>query len=233
MICSSLLSPILVFQASQYYGNFTKARNNIINQHSKYQDDKYLLQQNKINILQKMLPSDTLKRIPVAIWRNLYQGVISDDDIPCLFDEISPEIYNKISSLQPTRKRLISKYIVQINNKININRIKSSSFRQKEAKLIKTDIFDYRKLNRTFAELPDELLDDHLLALIEFTAFRVKNAAPSANKLIVTIHHTIVYSYFDCGSTNSPEGIHQDGMDYIVSALVIERQNISGGTSII
>lgn len=34
-------------------------------------------------------------------------------------------------------------------------------------------------------------------------------------------------------SSNSPEGIHQDGMDYIVSALVVERNNVSGGKSII
>ena len=32
-------------------------------------------------------------------------------------------------------------------------------------------------------------------------------------------------------TSNSPEGIHQDGYDYIVSALVVERKNISGGIS--
>jgi len=32
---------------------------------------------------------------------------------------------------------------------------------------------------------------------------------------------------------NAPEGIHQDGANYIVSALVIERKNVQGGTSVI
>ena len=30
---------------------------------------------------------------------------------------------------------------------------------------------------------------------------------------------------------NSPEGPHEDGADFIVSALVIDRENISGGES--
>ncbi|MDY3245082.1 2OG-Fe dioxygenase family protein [Campylobacter sp.] len=34
-------------------------------------------------------------------------------------------------------------------------------------------------------------------------------------------------------STNSPEGIHQDGMDFIMSAFVIDRKNINGAKSII
>jgi hypothetical protein len=32
-------------------------------------------------------------------------------------------------------------------------------------------------------------------------------------------------------ATNSPEGIHQDGADYIVSALVMERAGVTGGES--
>ena len=33
--------------------------------------------------------------------------------------------------------------------------------------------------------------------------------------------------------TNSPEGIHQDGMDFIVPALIIDRVNIQGGQSLV
>ncbi|MEM8907566.1 MAG: 2OG-Fe dioxygenase family protein, partial [Bacteroidota bacterium] len=51
--------------------------------------------------------------------------------------------------------------------------------------------------------------------------------------LNIIVHHTLVYCYSDQLATNSPEGIHQDGMDYIVSALVMERHNIAGGRSVI
>ena len=34
-------------------------------------------------------------------------------------------------------------------------------------------------------------------------------------------------------STNSPEGIHKDGAHWIISALIINKFNISGGSSII
>ncbi|MDO8598729.1 MAG: 2OG-Fe dioxygenase family protein, partial [bacterium] len=33
--------------------------------------------------------------------------------------------------------------------------------------------------------------------------------------------------------TNAPEGIHRDGADYIVSALVMERDDVDGGMSIV
>lgn len=55
----------------------------------------------------------------------------------------------------------------------------------------------------------------------------------SFHELSIVVHYTIVEAFTDAAdiSTNSPEGIHQDGMDYIVSALVIERENITGGVS--
>ncbi|MGY0400257.1 MAG: 2OG-Fe dioxygenase family protein [Ostreibacterium sp.] len=45
------------------------------------------------------------------------------------------------------------------------------------------------------------------------------------------IHHTVIYTDNENNSTNSPEKKHQDGMDYIMSAFVIERNNVLGGKS--
>tara|TARA_B110000914_G_scaffold220742_1_gene231338 strand:+ start:543 stop:866 length:324 start_codon:yes stop_codon:yes gene_type:complete len=42
-----------------------------------------------------------------------------------------------------------------------------------------------------------------------------------------------VASEFSSPSTNSPEGIHKDGAHFIISALVINKFNITGGSSII
>jgi hypothetical protein len=38
-------------------------------------------------------------------------------------------------------------------------------------------------------------------------------------------------AYANAPAANSPEGIHQDGADYVVTALVIARDNVTGGTS--
>ena len=52
-------------------------------------------------------------------------------------------------------------------------------------------------------------------------------------KVKVDLHQVRQISYPELESSNSPEGIHKDGADYIISALVINRFNIIGGKSII
>ncbi|WP_419654029.1 2OG-Fe dioxygenase family protein [Campylobacter lanienae] len=49
----------------------------------------------------------------------------------------------------------------------------------------------------------------------------------------MTAHHTLIFCENGRKSINSPEGIRQDGMDFIMSAFVIDRQNINGAKSII
>lgn len=50
-------------------------------------------------------------------------------------------------------------------------------------------------------------------------------------ELEVTVHMMVVMGRADGGTSNSPEGIHQDGFDYLVPALVVERKNITGGST--
>ncbi|WP_238699289.1 2OG-Fe dioxygenase family protein [Helicobacter sp. MIT 05-5294] len=47
------------------------------------------------------------------------------------------------------------------------------------------------------------------------------------------VHHVLVECIDGESATNSPEGIHQDGVDFIVSAFVVESKNIGGGESMI
>jgi hypothetical protein len=54
-----------------------------------------------------------------------------------------------------------------------------------------------------------------------------------AEDLTVTFHETGTVARQGRGATNAPEGVHQDGADYIVSALVVERVNVEGGMSLI
>lgn len=49
----------------------------------------------------------------------------------------------------------------------------------------------------------------------------------------IHLHQVRQTAYSDIDAHNSPEGIHRDGCDYIVSALVMMRNNVSGGESII
>ncbi|MCR2055718.1 2OG-Fe dioxygenase family protein [Campylobacter helveticus] len=46
-------------------------------------------------------------------------------------------------------------------------------------------------------------------------------------------HHTFIFCQGCESATNSPEGIHQDGMDFIMFAFVVERKNVNGAKSIV
>lgn len=52
-------------------------------------------------------------------------------------------------------------------------------------------------------------------------------------KVIVDVHQVRQMVYPGHVSTNSPEGIHRDGADCIVSAFVLNRVNITGGDSVV
>ena len=49
----------------------------------------------------------------------------------------------------------------------------------------------------------------------------------------IHLHQVRQTSYAEIEAHNSPEGIHRDGCDYIVSAMVLNRMNITGGESIV
>ena len=76
--------------------------------------------------------------------------------------------------------------------------------------------------------------DNFILNLIEkSTILTILNSENKINKLDISLHQIRQICYPNVDSHNSPEGIHRDGADYIISALVMNRSNIDGGESII
>ncbi len=57
----------------------------------------------------------------------------------------------------------------------------------------------------------------------------VQKTRPNLQKINATAHFMSVKAVAAKAGDNSPEGAHEDGADYIVSALVINRKNIIGG----
>ena len=56
---------------------------------------------------------------------------------------------------------------------------------------------------------------------------------PDKTHFDISLHQVRQICYPGLESHNSPEGIHRDGADYIVSALVLNRFNVQDGESII
>jgi len=95
-------------------------------------------------------------------------------------------------------------------------------------------VSDVRARPRRFESCaPVVYRDDAVCILVAFACQVAVSAAdlPCAD-LRVTLHQMLTYASPNGGSP-APEGRHQDGSDFIVSALVVERNNVVGGASTI
>ena len=77
------------------------------------------------------------------------------------------------------------------------------------------------------------VLDDYFMELLSSIVCLTNRKEPLTKKYNVSVHQVRLLSYPHLTSDNAPEGIHQDGVDYIVSALVLNKHNISNDASII
>lgn len=93
---------------------------------------------------------------------------------------------------------------------------------------------DPRALVRIFHEM-EECVTDHptVRHLMFCFANMVREINPNAKRLTLNLHQMFIFADLMSAGDNSPEGIHQDGSDYVVTALVIERAGIVGGESIV
>ena len=133
----------------------------------------------------------------------------------------------------PTRCRRYASYDVEICKKyidhtsMNIIYTGNQVFSQ--------NVDDDRQIPRKF-----ECIDKNIRNMSFFREFlkhsvylTINNSDFIPNKLELSVHQVrqICYPYID--SHNSPEGIHKDGSDFLITAYVINRSNIIGGESMI
>ncbi|MDG9729049.1 2OG-Fe dioxygenase family protein [Ignatzschineria sp. RMDPL8A] len=223
--------PISIISLGEIGISVDRMKSKLSKYYDEYQFDNYLLQQNKIDIIKKNLSDGNC--ISEHVLKEIYQGIIKDDELINFFPTLSTDTINYIKNLTPNRKRLISKYLLSYEDgNWLIERVKNTPFEQKDAQITDDNNLDYRKSSRVFKELPDDLCDSDLKDIMTFVANKIYSVTKNT-KLNIVVHHTVIYCSNDEEGTNSPEGIHQDGMDLIVSALVIERRNILGAKSII
>lgn len=233
MLLEKLDTPITVLNVGQYGVNVDAFQNQMREAYPEFEWDSYLLQQNKISLIKEVVPQESLARVSNDTWYDIYTGVIQNQELYTLFPDLSSSDKSRIEALVPTRKRCMSEYLMHWNGKWDIERIPSSLVSQTKALIASDRELDYRQSRRKFKELPDELFDSNLRALLVGVADMVRETKDSIRKLNVSVHNTVVYCHPQQLVTNSPEGIHQDGVEFIVSALVVERNNISGGKSVI
>jgi hypothetical protein len=191
--------------------------------------DPYDAKRAKVDLLKKRLPqyTDRLNGFLSHYYAN-------KEDLAAVYDilkELDDADRNELDRIGMTgrRKRSVARFnIRRAARKWSFERVSAEKFRQKVAP------GDPRALVRVFHEMETMVADHpqvrHLMACF---ADLVRERHPECERLQMNVHQMFVFADILSGGDNAPEGIHQDGADYIVSALVIERAGIVGGESIV
>ncbi|OED44815.1 hypothetical protein AB832_01790 [Flavobacteriaceae bacterium (ex Bugula neritina AB1)] len=188
------------------------------------QNDEYLIRGNQINFLKEAFPqeSDTIEQLH----KSYFEGTTTIDALNIWIQRLDThqkQEFDLISMV--TRQRNISSFIIEIwDDSFFIERTEQESFEQ--------DVEDFRVWKRIFTQATREAVENELFfTLLKKIASLVKGIHPEIRKIQITSHFMRTISYKQIKGENSPEGVHEDGAQYIMSALVVNRQNIMGAES--
>jgi len=141
-----------------------------------------------------------------------------------LISLLTAQELKELERLGETRHRTIARFDVWLDGMASpqIKRIAAGSFMQKT-----TAASDLRSLPRFFSEMSEQLANHiSFRQLCRYVALMVKNLNPAVHRLKLTVHQVSVHVKRN-QPFHLPDGIHQDGADYIVSAIPIILQNVA------
>lgn len=162
------------------------------------------------------------------IFKDYYTNTESNFEKFITHFELSDEIENKLRQILPWRRRSVCTFNICLNKEVEIKRISTENFEQQ---LKETDI---RALPRVFEETEKQLVENDLFfEFLKKISLYAQKITPHINikQLKISAHFMSVKARKAVPGNNSPEGAHEDGSHFIVSALVINRQNIEGAKS--
>lgn len=168
-----------------------------------------------------------------------YAGQAELRELLDLFRELSHDAKRKFEQIRSYRRRSIARFeVLKADDVIwhdqwHVTRQECHGFQQH----VGPD--DPRSIERIYDPTAVEIVTHRefqrlLIALAEMVEDAETEAGRRVHGMTVTFHQMGLEALADGATpTNAPEGIHRDGADYIVSALVVERDDVEGGTSII
>jgi len=191
---------------------------------SELEDDLYLVRENQFAFILGLNPEDSAEL--EKLHQDFYSGKVSVEAFSkwtSRFSSAEKEQFELKSKV--TRQRNISSFeIEEKENETEINRVYPKEFSQ--------DVADTRTWSRVFSQATDECVENDLFYELLISAWEIiKQIHPSVTAIKITSHFMRTLSYEKVLGENSPEGVHEDGAPYIISALVINRENALGGTS--
>lgn len=186
--------------------------------------DPYDVRRRQAALLAVALPPEPGREALLAAY---YRGEVAQSAIEQLVWRLDDETHRRFTSILPHRKRSASRWLFDLTTPdIGVRRVPVGRFSQPTG--------DFRAVERTFEESADSWTAHPVWqALLRRTAGLVRSLRPRARTVEAVCHQMLAYTRRGGRATNAPEGVHQDGADFIVSALVIRRRNCVGGASIV
>lgn len=230
---SNLYHPIFIFNLEDFGIDLTKYTEYLKPLFFDLEWDWYLYRQQKLeylikNALDYHVTSDLNK-----LFCAYYKGEINETKLTYLTEFLNTHQLEEFQKIKTTRRRAMQAFKVYINDtNINIMQACKQNFTQSAA-LTLNEGTDWRRLGRIFREPPECMVTEELRLILKYLVKKIISHHPTLGRIDLFVHFTQIVAHLEQTATNSPEGIHQDGMDYIVSALVIDRENVCGGKSVI
>lgn len=176
----------------------------------------------KLEFLKNKFPTD-IENIN-ALFADYFTGKIKLDQFNKWIDQLDKNDTAAFEKIKPWRRRSVAQFVLSKKQpRFFITRQPVPPFTQN------FEESDFRSLPRVFAEAPEHHVENHLFSTFLISIYKeVLKLRPDC-KVNVTVHFMSVKSTDTNPGNNSPEGAHEDGVDFIVSALVINRINVIGG----
>jgi len=187
--------------------------------------DYYDLRKAQLTFLKENLQNESENILKIESDYYLYSKY--EDQIKSYRKSLTKSQQESFDKISAHRRRSICQFILtRTEHEWIIERIYESGFTQ--------DVEDYREDERVFEQTSTESTDHIAFQnLLKGLANLTLEFKPKAQKLKLVAHEMATITKANTPGDNSPEGIHQDGSDFIVSALVLERKGVLGGQSLI
>ena len=162
---------------------------------------------------------------------NLRDFDIDIDDLSKLrlsFNDLPIDTYYPENKEIPSRYRRYASFQININQDvINVKQIYKNNFSQ--------NVVDFRSFMRYFEPIKEDIIKEQLIQLFvpPLSLTHYFNQKPEQCEYKLDVHQVRLLSFANQPSDNAPEGIHQDGADYIISAMILNKHNIENDTSVI
>jgi hypothetical protein len=157
-----------------------------------------------------------------------YSGQATLTEVSELIGALRPETRQAFHAIRPSRRRAVARFHLRKLGpcRWSLARVPAGGFSQTQGGN------DPRAKRRVFAEMHTETaqhpaFQTFLIRLGEM----VESIHQQPEQLDITAHQMGVVARHGKFGDNAPEGLHKDGTDYIVSALVVERKAVRGGVS--